>query len=78
MQFPGQDNERILMALDEKGIQVAVGSACSASNDEPSHVLKALGLSDAAARSSVRFSMGRATSEQDIDTTVAELAKIIA
>lgn len=74
---PGQDNERLMMALDEAGIVCAVGSACSASSDEPSHVLKALGMSDEEARSSLRFTMGRGTRETDIDKTVAALAGLI-
>jgi cysteine desulfurase len=61
--FPGTDNERIMMKLDELGFQVAVGSACSASSDEPSHVLTAIGLTDEAARSSLRITMGRQTTE---------------
>lgn len=75
--FPGQDNERLMMALDEHGIQCAVGSACSASSDEPSHVLKAIGMSDQAARSSLRFTLGRGTTEADIKKTVTVLKKII-
>jgi cysteine desulfurase len=74
--LPGQDNERLMMALDEKGIQAAVGSACSASNDEPSHVLKAIGLSDAEARSSLRFTMGRHTTREDVLHTVKTLSDI--
>lgn len=73
----GQDNERMMMALDEQGIICAVGSACSASSDEPSHVLKALGFSDEEARSSLRFTMGRSTTYDDIVQTVATLAKVI-
>lgn len=61
--FPGQDNERLMMALDELGFMVAVGSACSASNNEPSHVLKAIGVSDEMARASLRITMGRETTE---------------
>jgi cysteine desulfurase len=73
----GQDNNRLLIALDEAGILAAAGSACSASNDEPSHVLKAMGLTDAAARSSLRFTMGRQTSDEDIRTTVDTLKKLV-
>ena len=65
------------MSLDEAGIMCAVGSACSASNDEPSHVLGAIGLSDADARASLRFTMGRGTTKQEIGQTVEELAKLI-
>jgi cysteine desulfurase len=73
----GQDNERLMMQLDEAGVICAVGSACSASNDEPSHVLKALGLNDSEARSSLRFTMGRSTTAQEIEKTVDMLAKIV-
>jgi cysteine desulfurase len=66
LSLPGQDNERLMMQLDELGVQVAVGSACSASKDEPSHVLKAIGLSDALARSSLRFSFGHGTTRSDL------------
>jgi cysteine desulfurase len=75
---PGQDNERLIMALDEAGIMAAAGSACSASNDEPSHVLKAIGLSDKDAQSSLRFTMGRSTTEQDITKTVDTLVRLVA
>jgi cysteine desulfurase len=75
--FAGQDNERLMMALDEAGIQCAVGSACSASSDEPSHVLAAIGLSDSAARSSLRFTMGRSTKEADITRVVRTLQSLV-
>lgn len=71
----GQDNERLLMVLDECGIQCATGSACSASNEEVSHVLHAIGLSDKQAQSSLRFSMGRGTKKDDIVYTVENLQK---
>lgn len=70
----GVDNERIMMSLDEKGVQVASGSACSASSDEPSHVLKAIGLSDEEARSTLRFSMGRFTTEESVKSAINLLA----
>lgn len=73
----GQDNERLIMALDEAGILCAAGSACSASVEEPSHVLKAIGLTDKQAQSSLRISMGLGTSEADIKKTVKTLAEII-
>jgi cysteine desulfurase len=75
--IPGYDNERLMMQLDEAGIICAVGSACSASSDEPSHVLKALGLSDQEARSSLRFTMGRLTTKKDITRTVKTLSKLV-
>lgn len=74
--IPGIDNERVIMALDERGIMCAAGSACSASSEQPSHVLTALGLSDTVARSSLRFTMGVSTTEADIDATISALAQI--
>jgi cysteine desulfurase len=75
--FMGQDNERLLIGLDELGIMAAAGSACSASSQEPSHVLKALGLSDELAQASLRFSMGRATTEADVDRTLEALQRLM-
>jgi len=76
--FPEVDNERLMMQLDEKGIRAAAGSACAASSQEPSHVLKSMGLSDEQAQSSLRFTMGRLTTEQDIRQTVDLLAQLTA
>ena len=75
--FPGIDNERLMMELDEHGIICAVGSACSASNDEPSHVLKAIGLNDSDAQSSLRFTMGINTKSDDIERVISTLTKLI-
>lgn len=72
--IPNVDNERILMQLDEQDILAAAGSACSASNEEPSHVLSAMGLSDADAQASLRFSTGRSTTKEMVDQTVRTLA----
>jgi len=76
--LPGQDNERLLVELDERGIVAAAGSACSASNEEPSHVLRAMGLSDTDAQASLRLTMGQKTTEQDLQTLVATLASLVA
>lgn len=75
--FAGIDNERVMMQLDELGFQVAVGSACSASSDEPSHVLSAIGLTDEQARATLRLSLGRRTTKKDIQKLVSGLRKII-
>lgn len=76
--IPGQDNERLLMALDEAGIMAAAGSACLASSEEPSHVLKAMGASDEDAQSSLRFTLGRDTTEADVRRVVDVLASLVA
>jgi cysteine desulfurase len=68
--LPGHDNERLLFALDEAGIQAAAGSACNASNEEPSHVLRALGVSERDAQASLRLTMGRSTDEAAIERLV--------
>ncbi|MEO7364232.1 MAG: cysteine desulfurase family protein [Candidatus Saccharimonadales bacterium] len=75
--IPGVDNERILIQLDEQGIMAAAGSACSASSDEPSHVLRAIGLSDDQARASLRLTMGQVTTEDDIRRVVTALSELI-
>ncbi len=74
--FPGHDNERLLVELDERGILAAAGSACSASSDEPSHVLRAMGLSEADAQSSLRITMGQTTTEADIRTLCNSLVDL--
>lgn len=75
--FPGADNERLMMELDEHGIQCAVGSACSASRDEASHVLSAFGLDDSRARATLRFSLGRLTTKTDIEKTLKILKSLL-
>ena len=73
----GVDNETIIYKLDQKGIMVASGSACSASDQEPSHVLKAIGLSDKQARESIRISIGRTTSDEDLEYFYNALMELI-
>jgi cysteine desulfurase len=71
--IPGADNERLIFQLDDAGILCAAGSACSADSGEPSHVLRAMGLSDEQARASLRFTMGRSTTDAQVRTTVEKL-----
>ncbi|HEX5456489.1 MAG TPA: cysteine desulfurase family protein [Candidatus Saccharimonadales bacterium] len=75
--FPGVDNERLLLELEEHRIIAASGAACSASSEEPSHVLRSMGLSDELIRSSMRFSLGRETTEEDIKQTVKTLRELV-
>jgi cysteine desulfurase len=65
--FPGVAGEALLIALDLKGISCSTGSACSSGAVEPSHVLTAIGLSTEEARGSLRFSLGRHTTREEID-----------
>lgn len=75
--FEGVDNERLLYELDEQSVYAASGSACSEASEDPSHVLFATGLDDARARSSVRFSLGRQTSKEDIEYVLDRLKRIV-
>jgi cysteine desulfurase len=72
--FPGVDGESLLLALDLRGVAASSGSACASGSIEPSHVLRALGLPPASAKSAVRFSLGRGTSEDEL----ARAADIVA
>ena len=75
--IPGIDNERLLMELDEEGFMIASGSACNASSDEPSHVLRAIGLNDEEARSSIRITIGRYSTLEAVDELVKAIARNI-
>jgi len=76
--IPGVDNERLIYQLDEAGIMVAAGSACSAEDGEPSHVLNAMGVSDKDARSSLRMTMGRPTTGEEITYVLKTLKQLLA
>jgi cysteine desulfurase len=65
--FAGIEGEALVIALDLKGLACSVGAACSSGAIEPSHVLTAIGLSQEEAKSSLRFSLGRHTTECEID-----------
>jgi cysteine desulfurase len=69
--FPGCEGDSLLMLLDAKGIECSTGSACSAGVSQPSHVLLAMGASEATARGSLRFSFGYTSLPADVDA-VAE------
>jgi cysteine desulfurase len=65
--FPGVEGEALLIALDLKGLACSTGAACSSGAVEPSHVLTAIGLPPEEARASLRFSLGRHTTTQEIE-----------
>lgn len=69
--LPGVPAETQLMAMDLAGVAVSSGSACSSGAFKASHVLSAMGADDAAAKSSLRFSLGWATTKADIDRAIA-------
>jgi cysteine desulfurase len=74
---PGADAEMLLMALDLEGLAASSGSACSSGAVEPSHVLTAMGLPADVAGPSVRFSLGRETTEADVDRALAVFPAIV-
>ena len=74
---PGVQGETVLLALDMQGIAASAGSACTAGKAEPSHVLVAMDLPDARCRASIRFTVGRANTVDQIDDTVEALADIV-
>ena len=65
--FPGCEGDSLLMLLDAKGIECSTGSACSAGVPQPSHVLLAMGATEATARGSLRFSFGHTSVQADVD-----------
>jgi cysteine desulfurase len=72
--FEGTEAEGLLIALDLEGVAVSTGAACAAGGMEPSHVLRAMGLPPERVQSSLRLSLGRTTTEADIDRA-AELVR---
>lgn len=74
--FPGCDGDAMLMLLDAHGIEVSTGSACTAGVPQPSHVLLAMGYDEDAAAGSLRFSLGRTTTGDDIDRVLAVLPEV--
>ncbi|MEI6492294.1 MAG: cysteine desulfurase family protein [Verrucomicrobiota bacterium] len=75
--FPGADGESLLMGLDLEGICVSSGSACMVGSVQPSHVLIAMGVSARTALASVRFSLGRETTADDIRQTTRALERVL-
>ncbi len=77
LRFDGCDAGNVMMALDVAGVEVSTGSACTSGSVEPSHVLTAIGLDAPSARGTVRFSLGRTTTTQDIDAVIEVLPGIV-
>jgi len=75
--FPGVDGEALLISMDMEGIAVSTGSACSAGDVEPSHVLTAMGIDPRTATSSLRFSMGWGSSDEGVDHILTVLPGIV-
>lgn len=76
--FPGAEGEAILLSLDLEGIEVSTGSACASGSLDPSHVLMAIGLGPELAHGSIRFSLGKYTTVEEVDYVADKLPPIIA
>ena len=72
------EGESLLLNLDLEGISASTGSACSSASLEPSHALLAMGLSPEQAHGSLRFSLGRANTEQDVERVLEVLPRVVA
>ncbi|HEB86247.1 MAG TPA: aminotransferase class V-fold PLP-dependent enzyme [Gammaproteobacteria bacterium] len=77
MTLPGLRGESLVVALDQHGISFSSGSACKSGSPKPTHVLMAMGCSQADAHCAVRFSLDAGTTEKDIDVTLAELKNVL-
>lgn len=66
LSFPGCEGDALLMLLDARGVECSTGSACAAGVAQPSHVLLAMGMSESAARGSLRFSLGHTSTAEDV------------
>src|SRR5688572_16689506 len=75
--FEGIEAESLLMALDLAGVAVSTGAACAAGAVEPSHVLRGMGLPIERVQGSVRFSLGRANTEAEVDRAAAAVAEAV-
>jgi cysteine desulfurase len=75
--FPGCEGDALLMLLDAKGIACSTGSACTAGVAQPSHVLLAMGADEDQARGSLRFSLGRTSTQEDVDALGASIGEAV-
>ena len=75
--MPGASAETSVMAFDLQGVAISAGSACSSGKVQPSHVLRAMHLTNERARSSLRFSFGRYNTEAELDKVLEILPRIV-
>ena len=75
--FPGCEGDALLLLLDARGIECSTGSACSAGVPQPSHVLLAMGVPEALARGSLRFSFGHTSTAADVDAVVDAIGPVV-
>ena len=78
MSFEFVEGESLILSLDMEGIAVSSGSACTSGSLEPSHVLLAMGISHEVCHGSLRFSLGRGTTKEQIDYVLQVLPPVVA
>jgi cysteine desulfurase len=76
--IPGTEGETLLLLLDQAGIACSSGSACSSGALDPSHVLLAIGLDPDLAKGSLRFSLGRESTPEDVQEVIDALPEVVA
>ncbi len=77
IRFDGVDSETLLLFLDSQGVCVSAGSACAAHSAKPSHVLKAIGLTDMEAKSSIRISISDETTKDELNFAAKEICESV-
>ena len=77
LSFPGKDGEAILHRMDLMGISISTGSACDSVNTEISHVLQAIRLNEDYAKGTIRISLGKYNTEEEVNIIAASLIKIL-
>ena len=77
MSFSGVDGQSLIFALDSNGIAASSGSACASGSISPSHVLLALGLPYSLAHGSLRISLGRYNTSDEVNTVIQTVTRVI-
>lgn len=75
--FDGVDGEMLMVALDQQGIEVSTGSACTTISTEPSHVIRAIDSSPNSGKGNIRITLGRQTTKKDLDHVIEVLIKLV-
>ena len=75
--FPGLEARRLVIGLEREGVSVGTGSACAASKMRVSHVLRAIGMPEEAAAGSLRITLGRPTTQAEVDYAVAAVTRVV-
>jgi len=78
LSFPGAEGDSLIMLLDAAGIDASTGSACASGVNRASHVLLAMGVEEQVVRGAVRFTLGRTSTDADVDAVLAVIGDVVA